>query len=753
MADTADLPLALRRTRRSTAELAKAHKAAAASTPKLPKKRVRFSDPGPPLRAGTARHGRGTPAVTASSLSSPSTGLTPMIRRTSLAASSSRRRHSTPAGRPSSSSFAAAAAASPTPGTGRALTRFADMDAPAQPFSGEVTFLPLRQVLDGRVKRRLRRNGLSEEMNAAYQAKKQRIADAHAETDRLRAAVAAKDAEIQRLRQVARDDDDDRTISIHDNDDDDDNRAVSIQEDADDTIVQDTERILDLEREVGALRQQLANHAAATATSAPLPSFFTPEADRTYDWTLAARDPFEFTMDDVDVDVDVDVDTINEDDHDMAFGDATMAELQCSTPSRSAAKRRTGAHTSRPTVGEGSFPTPPATSPAAADTAFYTPATPTTVRMPPVTTPVEAASTPCRPQRSLSPTVMAVVHDAEAQAALPDPANAQLQDEVASLRREAGKLRAALDAYEALVGRLGTQLAAVAVDDHDGNADNDEDEDEDGRAEHSGHDIMGRRIELRVTHLLRALGDKTAALLQLSTSLDRLGFVPADADADVDADADNSNKGDASVVVASLAAAFRAARLELEYLAPGECTLPLTAPGAQRADAAVAAVTTLQAELARVGQLGQELLSAAAATASVGGGGGGKGGGRRTSTSPSSAAAQSRRKTPGRRLFSLRKRSSGSSLGESTGETRPRTVVRPGLLFAEPAKRGRRSSTGDDCEVHNNGNGGGDDDDDDDDGNRDGSPPSTTAGTPAKKRKRRRYDSGLGFVDEEEVDV
>ncbi|MCJ1425524.1 hypothetical protein MMC29_003424 [Sticta canariensis] len=109
-------------------------------TPTKPKKRVRFSDPGR------------EPAA------SSSTGLTPYLRRTGLKTPSSiptlrllaekpRKRRSLPSDLSTSL---------PSPSLSPPLTPF---------ISGEMQFAPLRQVLDERLKRRLRRNNMSEEIN------------------------------------------------------------------------------------------------------------------------------------------------------------------------------------------------------------------------------------------------------------------------------------------------------------------------------------------------------------------------------------------------------------------------------------------------------------------------------------------------------------------------------------------------------------------------------------------------------------
>lgn len=152
---TDDRPIAVRRKRRSSSALAdppepsRVPKAKgelghlpveAAKTPTKAKKRVRFSDPGPEI---------------SQSCSSSSTGLTPYLRRTSFKA--------TP---PSSSRpFSAAPHRLSLPTSISISLPSPSLSLSPGPLSGEVQFAPLRQVLDDRSKRRLRRNNLSEEIN------------------------------------------------------------------------------------------------------------------------------------------------------------------------------------------------------------------------------------------------------------------------------------------------------------------------------------------------------------------------------------------------------------------------------------------------------------------------------------------------------------------------------------------------------------------------------------------------------------
>jgi len=376
-----------------------------------------------------------------------------MIRRTSLSRTSpQQRRQSTPG------------AASRGSGL--------DLDFPSSPLSGEINFLPLRQVLDGRVKRRLRRNGLSEEMNSIYKEKKRRAAETTAEINALRAEVAAKDQEIRQLQ----------------------------EQHIDDAVIQDTGRIMELERQVDELRRQLASHSGFAPG--------TPNSDRTHNWTVAARDPYasDYTMMEIGSDP---IDADNEEE----FGDTTLGDLQCSTPTR---RGRNGS----------AFPTPPSTSPAAI------PATPSS-----------RFSTP--------------KSHAGIQVGPPGGRTEELEDELASLQLEICKLTTTVESYQALAARLSDTLAPYGPN---------------GGAQPAGAQASSTsphpEIESHLAELLRALSDRTAAVLHLSSALSDLGFPGADA----------------SDIITALSSAFRTARLELEYLTPGEITLPLTSAGAEVLD-------------------------------------------------------------------------------------------------------------------------------------------------------------------------
>ena len=151
--------------------------------------------------------------------------------------------------------------------------------------------------------------------------------------------------------------------------------------------------------------------------------------------------------------------------------------------------------------------------------------------------PTPPATSPCVPATPISaPTSPTSPTSAGVQACLPHPA----EEEVASLQREVSKLTATLDSYKLLGERLVEQLSCVDADD----------------------------VESKVAALVQTTSDRTAALDALSASITDLGFPGADA----------------SEMLTTLASGFRSARLELEYLTPGELTLPLTSHGAEVLD-------------------------------------------------------------------------------------------------------------------------------------------------------------------------
>lgn len=166
-----DRPIAVRRKRRSSAgqnlqqdaqprnesaTLRPHGIATPPSTPHRTKKRVRFSEPSP----------------------STATGLTPFFCRSSLSSPppSKSRRQSTPSTR----------------------WNLSVDDSPI--ICGTLQFAPLRQVLEGRVKRRLRRHRLSEEVNNIEAEEKCKKKSRLVEIELLKEEVRQKDLEIQEMK-------------------------------------------------------------------------------------------------------------------------------------------------------------------------------------------------------------------------------------------------------------------------------------------------------------------------------------------------------------------------------------------------------------------------------------------------------------------------------------------------------------------------------------------------------------------------
>ncbi|KAK5995434.1 hypothetical protein PT974_03840 [Cladobotryum mycophilum] len=249
-----NLPIALRRTRRSSVGIkVESSTTAPFSELKTPHKRkriVRFSDPGPHL----------------------SSGLTPMIRRTSIA-TPKRRRSSTPL---RSSGNGATTPSGPT-------LQHTD-STPAH---------SLHQTAEGRVERRSRRSGLRDMLNKLEQEKRRKEHTAKTEIATLRAQVKARDREIYELQNA--------------------------------TVVIDTERIWDLEQQIYNLREELARRARANVSDS-----------RAYSWKTAAPDPFVDDLMDMTAD-------------EEQFGSTTMKQLQASTPERTIISFRSSFPTPPPT--------------------------------------------------------------------------------------------------------------------------------------------------------------------------------------------------------------------------------------------------------------------------------------------------------------------------------------------------------------------------------------------------------------------
>ncbi|KAI0437848.1 hypothetical protein F4803DRAFT_126780 [Xylaria telfairii] len=460
-----DLPIALRRTTRRC--VSRVVSAPLPGIPKTPskqqrlKKRVRFSDPGPEL----SHYEKTSPLC--------STGLTPMIKRSSLNGPAPKRRRGP----------AAAAAARRPASVG---------DVQHEEFPDEVDILSLPQTADDGGKRRSRRGGLGVEPGTVQKkstkarARKENsaiTAQAEAEVQRLRAELANRDAEIERLHN--------------------------------ETVVHDAGRIVELEQQIATLRKELAqSQLPALRVGGQDEDGDASDSDNDdeghlprsfYDWTLATPGPFSNSYLDRDDDI----------------WDTTMTDVACSTPTR----RRKSADAALPRSASASFPTPPCTSPTI-------PATPCSERM---------VIAPVTPHSHIG-----------IQASLPDPEKEALEAELASLRLELTKLTATVEAHAALQGRLSEKLATASSPSPTA---------EDGDSSQLG-------LEEHLNSVLQKLSERTTALAELDSSLSTLGF----------------HGTEASEIIGSITSGLRSARLELEYLTPGEVVLPLSSHGAQVLD-------------------------------------------------------------------------------------------------------------------------------------------------------------------------
>lgn len=180
-------------------------------------------------------------------------------------------------------------------------------------------------------------------------------------------------------------------------------------------------------------------------------------------------------------------------------------------------------HASTPSRARSSFPTPPATSP-------LVPSTPSSRHCYNLQTPTSHAGVQVR---------------------LPDEGKRQMEEEISSLQLEVSKLSATLDSYKNLHCRLTDKISNTLPNSPT-------------VASSSSLDM----VEQKVSFLVESMSDRVVALQQLSATISDLGFPGSDAEE----------------MLSSIASGFRAARLELEYLTPGEITLPLTSHGAEVLD-------------------------------------------------------------------------------------------------------------------------------------------------------------------------
>jgi hypothetical protein len=301
-------------------------------------------------------------------------------------------------------------------------------------------------VLDGRVKRRLRRNRLSEEMNQIGWDKRNEAREKWDEIAKLRDQLAAKDLEIQSMRDAQ-------------------DLAIQTEEESGGSIVKNTNlsvKLQELEQENLQLKAELQRRES--------------DAEDDPNWNIAARDPFDFIDDDEPM-------TTN---YDEEF---TMNDEMVTTPTRL----------------NTSFPSPPSTVP----------------------------NTPCK-----SVSVNAGI---QASLPIPDPENEALKSQLHSLQSEISKLAASIAFSDDNQTRLAQKLSEFMP----------KDECHDHSTLDLALDAVLTQLALSQSHAL----DHSTAFAALSNEITSLGFPSCSGP---------------EQILETIASQFRQARLDLEYLTPGE---------------------------------------------------------------------------------------------------------------------------------------------------------------------------------------
>ncbi len=285
---------------------------------------------------------------------------------------------------------------------------------------------------------------MSEEVNVIEFEKRVEARERRSEVERLRQELAAKDAEVQSLR-------DEQEI------------ASQIEGESGGIIITNTAhstRVQELEQEVRDLKAELERK----------------EEDSRDDpnWTMAARDPFDFEDEDENMITNYDIDE---------FQDSEMV----TTPTRL----------------NTSFPSPPSTMP----------------------------NTPCKSVCSIS---------AGIQAELSDPEKEQMKSQLQTLQSEISKLTSSIAFNEDHQARLAGKLSDFISTDES--------------MDHSTLDSALDKVLTQLALSQSSVLESTAAFDALSKEISTLGFPASSADE----------------ALSLIASQFRQARLDLEYLTPGE---------------------------------------------------------------------------------------------------------------------------------------------------------------------------------------
>lgn len=386
--------------------------------------------------------------------------------------------------------------------------------------SSIVHILPLRtQILDDHIKRRIRRNGLSAEMNEAYGEKRARRARTLAELRRARDELRSRDAEIERLRELTALFDASGSgggdVSHH--------HAEGEE---------DVSRVQDLERELSRLREEVMGRRRGGGHDEDVPFSSSPPvpSGEDDDWGVMGG------MSDGGSDAGGDF----AQDFEEEFGESSLAELESGgTPAQNHHHRRqqqqfkgrkpTALHLHGPTL------TPPSTSPT------KLPSSP--IRQ--IHSPGSSAAEEMRTSSACDASVQAaaVSADAGSQVCIPDPGMEALHDELSTLRAEVTSLNDTLEERDSLQARMEEKLAQHQL---------------------ASTPSSAQDVELQLDIVLQDLAEKTTRLAELSAVL----MSPSTDDSTTD------NKE----ATAELASALQSVRQALSDLDPDTPLPPTAAP-------------------------------------------------------------------------------------------------------------------------------------------------------------------------------
>lgn len=386
--------------------------------------------------------------------------------------------------------------------------------------SSVVHILPLRtQILDDHIKRRIRRNGLSAEMNDAYGEKRARRGRTLAQLRRARDELRDRDAEIERLRELTAlfDGSGDHSHQHHEEGE------------------EEASRVQDLERELSRLREEvLGRRRGDDHDDVPLSSSPPVAMHDDDDW--GAMDGISDGGSDA------------EGDFEDEFGESSVAELESGgTPSQQhhhrqqqqfKGKRPAALHLHGPAL------TPPSTSPAKLPSS-------------PVRQTHSRGSSLATEMRTVSSCdagvqAAAVSTDAGSQVCIPDPGMDALHDELSTLRAEVTSLNDTISERDSLQARMGEKLSRHQLPSSPTSAQDDTAVDQD--------------IELQLDIVLQDLAEKTTRLAELSSLL-------------IASPTDSSNTDDdQKEATAELASALHNVRQALADLDPDTPLPPAAAP-------------------------------------------------------------------------------------------------------------------------------------------------------------------------------